>query len=594
MLIQLYSETDLLLKPIRFEPGINLILGKYTGEKEQTGINGIGKSSLVRLIDFALLSNAAEKIFSQSKYDFLREEKHNIALEFRVENKSYYIKRTFGKGDDVLFGDSPSNLEKYSKTELKSLLTNKFFPIINQEVYFEGERYGTLMDFYIKDDLENQERVDPLSFSSGTSNQTSKAIFNFFLLGLPTRFIIQFEELQAEYNQFKSTITGLEDKLMADYGKSVEEYRSERSKIDKNISLLEKSIKDYRFLENYKNIETKLVEITTQINEKLKNYHIHNRKLKKIKESFQFAQEIDLQQIKKMYNEMIATFGDLVSKSIEEIALFKKEILENRNKFLIKKESELQNTINSILSEISSLEDERSALYKKLEEKGALESISNTYEQLTVEKTRLTENLQIIKQVDELQEMLGNLNVSISQVKRDIALDLKKYEDEVEKLRTLFLEILQNAISLDENETTGFFDIASNVDSPRNQLPLKIEIKIPKADALGQSRLKIVAYDLLVFLKNIRSNSPFPRFLIHDGVYHGIALNTKIKALNYIYRQYLANPTFQYFVTFNEDEIYIPKEKASIVGSFEFDIENIKIAEFTDNPLGMLFKRDFK
>jgi uncharacterized protein YydD (DUF2326 family) len=153
---------------------------------------------------------------------------------------------------------------------------------------------------------------------------------------------------------------------------------------------------------------------------------------------------------------------------------------------------------------------------------------------------------------------------------------------------------LQNAISLDENETTGFFDIASNVDSPRNQLPLKIEIKIPKADALGQSRLKIVAYDLLVFLKNIRINSPFPRFLIHDGVYHGIALNTKIKALNYIYRQYLANPTFQYFVTFNEDEIYIPKEKASIVGSFEFDIENIKIAEFTDKPLGMLFKRDFK
>jgi uncharacterized protein YydD (DUF2326 family) len=593
MLIQLYSETDL-LKPIRFESGINLILGKYTGEKEQTGINGIGKSSLVRLIDFALLSNAAEKIFSQSKYDFLRAEKHNIVLEFRVENKSYYIKRTFGKGDDVLFGDSTSNLEKYSKTELKSLLTNKFFPITNQEVYFEGERYGTLMDFYIKDDLENQERIDPLSFSSGTSNQTSKAIFNFFLLGLPTRFILQFEELQAEYNQFRSTITGLEDKLKADYGKSIEEYRSERSKIDKNISLLEKSIKDYRFLENYKNIEAKLVEITTQINEKLKNYHIHNRKLKKIKESFQFSQELDLQQIQKMYNEMIATFGDLVSKSIEEIELFKKEILENRNKFLVKKESELQNTINSILSEISNLEDERSALYKKLEEKGALESITNTYEQLTVEKTRLTENLQIIKQVDELQEMLANLNVSISQVKRDIALDLKKYEDEVEKLRTLFLEILQNAISLDENETTGFFDIASNVDSPRNQLPLKIEIKIPKADALGQSRLKIVAYDLLVFLKNIRINSPFPRFLIHDGVYHGIALNTKIKALNYIYRQYLANPTFQYFVTFNEDEIYIPKEKASIVGSFEFDIENIKIAEFTDKPLGMLFKRDFK
>ncbi|MBI5676260.1 MAG: hypothetical protein HZC48_10625 [Nitrospirae bacterium] len=80
MLVQLYSETDLLLKAFRFEPGINIILGKYSGDRENKGINGIGKSSLVRLIDYAMLSNSAEKRFSQPKYDFLRIENHNLRL----------------------------------------------------------------------------------------------------------------------------------------------------------------------------------------------------------------------------------------------------------------------------------------------------------------------------------------------------------------------------------------------------------------------------------------------------------------------------------------------------------------------------------
>src|SRR5690606_37304029 len=136
---------------------------------------------------------------------------------------------------------------------------------------------------------------------------------------------------------------------------------------------------------------------------------------------------------------------------------------------------------------------------KKLEEKGALESITNTYEQLTMEKTQLAGNLKILQELDGLQEMMGNLHVTISEVKRDILSTLKQNESVVNNLRALFLEILQNAIFLEDDNPSGYFDISPKPDSPRNQLPFKVEIEITKADALGQSRLKIVAYDLMVF-----------------------------------------------------------------------------------------------
>ena len=118
-------------------------------------------------------------------------------------------------------------------------------------------------------------------------------------------------------------------------------------------------------------------------------------------------------------------------------------------------------------------------------------------------------------------------------------------------------------------------------------------MEIPKDDALGQSRLRLIAYDLMVFLHNIRTSRNLPDFIAHDGVFHGIANNTRVNTLNYIYHQFLSSPKFQYLVTFNEDEIYIPEDKESVYGKYEFDWKSMIVAEFSDSPNEMIFKRAF-
>ena len=593
MLESLFSDTHLLSKRFEFNPGINIILGKYSDSKERLGINGIGKSSLIRLINYCFLSQTAEKVFSNTKYNFLRKEGHNIILQFKSQNTSYFIKRTFEKKGDVHFGESLNSLEEFPKEELKIILSNKLFPFENNEVFFEGKRFGTLMHFFIKDDIENQKRVDPLNFFPYNPNEREKAIYNFFLLNLPTKNLIQFEELVKEYKGFNQTIKGLEENVKINTGKSIEEFKSERIKIEDNILLLEKSLENYNFLDSYKKLERQLVEVTTEINVKLKEYHSLNRKLKKVSESFTFNQEVDIQQVQKLYNEALSTFGDLVKKTLDEIKQFKAEIIENRNKFLIAKEKQLQESIDIILNDISKLEDKRSKLYSKLDEKGALESITNTYEQLIEEKTTLESNLQALRQVDDIQEKLDNLNVTISEIKRDISSDLRNYEKNLYELRGIFQEILKNSIFLDEDYTNAYFNITAKTKSNREHLPFKIDVEIPKDDALGQSRLRLIAYDLMVFLYNIRSNRKFPDFLAHDGVFHGIANNTCVNILNYIYHQFLYNPRFQYLVTFNEDEIYVPTDKETVYGQYEFNWKSLVVAEFSDEPSKMIFKRAF-
>ena len=72
---RLYSETGL-FEEVEFHTGINIILGKYSGEKEARGVHGIGKSTLVRLIDFAFLSTQVKELFNTRKYGFLNG--HNV------------------------------------------------------------------------------------------------------------------------------------------------------------------------------------------------------------------------------------------------------------------------------------------------------------------------------------------------------------------------------------------------------------------------------------------------------------------------------------------------------------------------------------
>ena len=77
LLHRVYSDTNL-FDEVEFIEGINVVLGKYSGEEEGREVNGIGKSTLVRLIDFALLSDSSKSFFPARKYKFLHEHNYNF------------------------------------------------------------------------------------------------------------------------------------------------------------------------------------------------------------------------------------------------------------------------------------------------------------------------------------------------------------------------------------------------------------------------------------------------------------------------------------------------------------------------------------
>ena len=475
---------------------------------------------------------------------------------------------------------------------MPKLLEGIFFPTENNEVFFEGKRYGTLMEFFVKDDLQSQQRVDPLNFVSYNANAREKALYNFYLLNLPTKTLLKYNEVSSEYERYNNTVKSLSEKVKADTGKDIQEFRTERLKIEKDIAALEGSLKEYNFLANHKEIEQKLNQVISEINEQSVIYHNTNRKLEKLKSSYNDVSSIDLDKIRKLYNETVATFGNFVKRSLDEVIDFKKQLLTNRNKYLLEEEKKLQSSIDQSLTQLEKLEKNRSQLFSLLKERGALDRIESTYERLVNEKTLLERNTSIVREIDEIEEILGNSNIVIAELKRDIVSELNKQQSYLDELRLLFQQILENAIYLDEEFDNSYFNITLNSTSPRNQLPFKISLEIPKADALGQERLKIVAYDLMVFLKSRIDKRNIPDFLVHDGVFHAISYKTISNVLNYMYHKSNELHNFQYILTFNEDEIDLNGDENKF-GKFDFDWSKQVIAEFSDTEQETIFKRFF-
>src|SRR5690606_36976325 len=243
---------------------------------------------------------------------------HEVTLEFEIDDKPFFINRDFNKKMKIQFGPSLHSLDDFEQPELKSILTNLFLPVEKNDVYFTGNKFRTLFDFFIKDDLDNQKRFEPLDFLKYNANLKEKAIFNFFLLDLPTTHLINYNEQSKEYDKFKSAIDTSEQKIKIDTGKSIQEYRSERFNIEQRISLLEESLDSYQFIEKYKDVEKQLAKVTRQINNKLKEYNSLETKVSKLKESYDIDQNVETQEIRKIYNEVIENFGNQVAKTLDE------------------------------------------------------------------------------------------------------------------------------------------------------------------------------------------------------------------------------------------------------------------------------------
>lgn len=582
-LISLSSPSGL-FKRIVFKDGLNIILGRYS--KSGKDINGIGKTTIINLIDYCLLANGVKTELFKEKYDFLKSE--SVKLDFFLGGKRYSIERGFEDKKKVFFTVKDGEAKEFIDSDLRLILGAEIGK--GQIGVYEPIWFRTLLSFFVQNDHNFLQRdaSNVMKFTIG-KRQAELFTYLFLFLGIDNSLVWDFDNSSIELKGLRADQTRINKQIVEQTGKSIEDFRGECDSVARKIDKLENGLDNYKFDENSVDLEDKIKALSSQISKLNKQHILLVTKYADIKESLKIDVDVNPEKVSEFYSSIHSEFSEFIRKSLNEVVEFRQQISTNRRKFLKEREVHYLGLLGDIKNKLVSLEQERSKFFKMLDENSAFDALKYAYANLMEEKAHLSSQLSYVEQSDFIEESIAAKKSSVSSAVEKLVVGKNEALGSIDEAKNIYLDLVDGSVDIDSSDISPYF----NVEFKSNQKsPIKLTLEVPRGSSLGKGRFKILAFDFTVFISSVMRKNNLPNFLIHDGVFHAIAHKTRIKYLNYINKKLDSLNDVQYIITVNEDEIIFPESEGVSV-DLDFKLEEKTLITLEDNSGNMLLGREF-
>lgn len=175
---ELFKANGEVRKPISFHKGLNIILGG------RTGVNSIGKSTMLLIVDFAFAGD------TYAKSDAVKQlGNHSINFTFEFdENPYYFMRQTATPGDFVQLDKNGNIIATLNRENYTKWLSEKY------QMDFVGMKFrNTISRFFRIYGKNNYNELRPLQMRGGTESQES-AIHVLVTLFNQYEAVLAFEE----------------------------------------------------------------------------------------------------------------------------------------------------------------------------------------------------------------------------------------------------------------------------------------------------------------------------------------------------------------------------------------------------------------
>jgi len=568
---------------VEFNEGFNVVIADRTEKSsEENSRNGVGKTLLIRLIDFCLGSDFNH---SQNNLPF---DEWTFSLEFLLDDRKISAsRRVIDKNLITINGDLSGLLinqqqkidgsYQLSTKDWNFLLGGLIFNIPKKSSHgLSTPTYRQLISYFTRHEPESY--LDPFTFYPKLSTYKTN-IFNTFLLNLNWEYASEFEKLHIDEEKIKKTQKSLDEGIFKDFIGSLGDLESELINIDLELFQAKKSLSEFRVLPQYHQIQKHADNLTKKIHEHVNQGIVFNRLLQLYGETTSNEIDIPISSVTNLYKETGFTFPGIVVKKLEQVREFHNLVVSNRKQFLHDEISRLSGEIKTLDNEIEKLSKERAELLKILNEHGALEEYTLLQQlALNIQQKRdnLTNKVELLK---KFEKKASEIKIERETLKQKTRLDLDDRQDLKKEIQTFF------------SQNSGYIYIKPGILSISigdNGFKFNIEIKKSKSEAVGY--MKILCYDLL--LAEHRTKSALkPNFLIHDStVFNGVDSVQKAKAIQLAYDKSVNNG-FQYICTINSDMIPYKNFRPDFLQKFE---DSVVLKLMDDDPSGKLLGIDFE
>lgn len=368
--------------PISFLDGFNVVYGDVVAAPSR--IEGkphehnIGKTSLVRLIDFMLLKQLSKKSIFVKYQDrfvgwvFYMEIKLNDGTYVTVkrstdQNTKISLKKHFAPNQDF------SDEKEWDHTDLSlhsQMDDVNPVKILNDYLSFDvlpNYNYRKTLGYFLRDQEGYRDVFEIDKFAKSVHSEWKPMLFE--LLGFDPKNLSQKYILDSHKKDDERYINRLQADQESDevyrIRAAIEAKRRERDEVKKKVD-------SFNFYEQEQGINIDLVQNTeVEIANLNKKEYGLNYEIEQIQESLDSAADstVDFDEIKQLFEESKIYFPDNLAQDYESVVLFAQQVTVERNKYLLDELRDAQVSLRDVRERLALLNIERSKALSLLGEK---------------------------------------------------------------------------------------------------------------------------------------------------------------------------------------------------------------------------------
>ena len=543
MIYKLYA-SDPRFRTVEFQPGLNVILAhKAEGSDDKDSRNGLGKTTLLRIIHFCLGADSGKSM--GLPVDEIGD--WTFYLELDVCGQKITASRSVGEGGIIVvegetkcFPVSPERDETdgflfYKLDTWKELLGVSMFGLSGISRTSNVPTFRALLSYFAR--VDPSAYLDPFATHPKQKSWQTQ-VNNAFLLGLRWERASEAWEIKQKDAGVKALLKALEGGIVPSEG----ELEAERARLQADLEKEGHSLENFKVHPQYQSVQNDADSLTREIRDLTNRNIFLRKKLGNYQESVEVEQPPDEKRVERLFEEAGVHFGESVKRTLADAREFHKTIVENRRAFLQSEIKEIENEISRNDGTIRSKTDERAEAMSILKTHGALEEFTLLQQKISEKKSKF-EN--ICLKIADLQK----LTATKKEIKRDtddleVRID-RDYQEAKPERDQAVLGFSANSQAL--------YEVPGNLVIDHSEKGYHFTAEIPKDGSQGVGKMKIFCYDLMLVDRLARMGRM--NTLIHDStMFDGVDSRQTAHALERALQQ-STEGNFQYICALNSDAV---------------------------------------
>ena len=579
---KIYSNKN--FKNIEFNENFNAIVAFIESDKKEDTHN-LGKTSLIRVIDFLLLSNfekSTDKLLGNDI--FIGQEFYG---ELKLNSGKYLlIKRSINTPTKISFKLNDSKLNNF---ELdidwdEELTLKKAKARLNEYLDFNilpNWDYRKSITYFLR---SQQDYLDVFKLNKFKGKHKDWKPFVFDLLGFDGKLILEKLEIEEEIDLLKGKVKTLKLEAQID--------TSEKDRLEGLLEIKRNELFEVRtlidrfnfFKEDIRTNKELVEEIDVQLQAFNTDRYRISYEINKIESSLSdIIDDIDNKTISNLFEEVNLYYPQQLKKEYNDLINFQKSLTIERKKYLLETLTELKKEYLDLNTKIKEIENQKGELLSLLTQKDSYQKFKEYQKKtisLEVEVERIDDKIQAIdnsliieNDITEKKESIASHILALKE-----ALTERKHSSINKIFNSIIKEILDtNAlISLKLNNQGN---IEFNADY-QNKVDL---LNTSESQGTTYKKLLCVAFDLSLLVNF--SDKSFYKFVYHDGVLEGLDDRIKIRYIKLV-KELCEKYDLQYIITLIDSDL--PKDMPDLIEN-----EDICLRLNDKNNNGKLFLNSF-